>query len=708
LTLILMVGALLRLDRFQEPHPSWGYDPFWELMEARNTAELGHHALLFQLGGREPLFNYLLAGLWWVFPEASPYIVSRVVSVLLDALAVGGLYLLGKEAGGRRVGLLAAGLAAASKPMMIMTLACTRGVAVTAAAAFLLLFTLRVLKRPDPMRFLPWGLALGASLYTYTGVRPLWLWIVLSTLLFAWWRSRADLSPRAGREVLWAVDGLAVAGGMWVLLGYLRAHAFMGWDPGPWGVLGSPPLLAFLFLSGLLAWALLRWGPARGRATALVGWAQGTFTACLLAAPLVLHREFARHLGNDSILTHQGEKVWAHLPAKIASLFTSLFLGGPGAVDRYDLNILGDAHLDLLSIPVIVLGLALWVARRDKLPTWLVGSALAGIFPLLASQDAHSVKLLAGLPALFTLAALAIDRVWGWVHAVAPGRRAAWGGALSLTVIWALSAALLHGRVWGAFAAQRDANLACAMAILKEPTGHRIYLAQVGDFFLPHQQNILLDGRDILTFRDVNPIPLVHGEKVPTVVVFFPGEDEYDEAKPMRERLAREFPGLPWREYSGPGWHRKLLRLEVPPGRVEARPDLFPIRRSEGASWRRVFLRETYGLGRGGYVTLEERVPRPDDPVPQGPGMGSCRLQSALTLPRDGTVELSVRARSWLVLSLEGKEVLRHRPGPGDPPETRVRVRAKAGERSLDVRLQRREEGMPMIEVAVPGTGAAP
>jgi len=706
LILLLATGAAIRLYHFWEPHPSWGYDPFWELMEARNTAELGRHGLLFQLGGREPLFHYLLAVLWWVFPEASPYVVSRSVSVMLDALAVWGLYLLGKEAGGRQVGLLAAGLAVASKPLMIMTIACTRGVAVTAGAAFLLLFTLRVFKRPDFRHFLQWGLVLGACAYTYTGIRVLWLWVVLSVLVFSWWMAKRGVEGGPQRWRKWdrVLPLFAWTGGAWILLEFLGAHAYMGWKQGWQQVLGQGPLRVGLLVLAAASFAILQWGPLRERVVALRGWALGAIVACLLVLPLVLHPEFARHLGNDSIFSHHGEGAWGHLWPKVRSLFISLFLGGGGSWDRPDLNILWDAQLDLLSIPVVTLGLAYCLSRPNFLSGWLLISALAAIFPLMTSADAHSVKLLAGLPALLLLGALALGRIGTWFRLAIPGPLAGSVGTGFLVLLWICALGSLHGRIWGAFAQQRDPNMAVALEVLKEPREKRIYFAQVGDFFLPHQQNILLDGREVHSLQAVNPIHLAQGEGTPSVVVFFPGGEEYEEAGPVREELAKEFPGLPWTEFAGAGWPRKLLRMEIPPERLEARPAMFPIRRLEGADWKRVFLRETYGLGRGGYVVFEDRVVRPEDPFPRGPRMENCRLQRTLEIPRDGMAEFWVETRSWASLFLDGKVILRSRSSGGSeaPQKGSVKVPIKAGVHRLELRVHRQEEGMPVFRMVLP------
>jgi hypothetical protein len=711
LFLILCLGAVLRLWRFWEPHPTLGYDPFWEIMEARNTVELGRYDLILPMGSREPLFHYVLASLWWLFPEASPFVVSRAGSLLLDLAAVWVFYLLGREVAGRRVGLVAAALGAVSKPMVIMTLACTRGIAVTAAAGLVMLFTLRVFKRPDLKHFLQWGAVLGAAAYTYTGVRVLLAWAVLSVLAAFWagWIRKSQTPPvnflLAQRL---AVPTLVLAGGGWFVLEFIKKNAYISFQHPALNFLGQPVFLAALLAVAVTAWFALEFKQTTHCATGLKNWFPAMLAACLLALPLVLKPGFSHHVSECSVFKNRSPgEAWAFLPVKIQELFSTLFLGGGNAHDRGDMNILGDSYLDVLSIPAVLLGMSFLLARCKPQRAWLFLAALAGILPQVFSDDPHSVKLLSGLPGFFVLAALALEHMWGRLRTLWPGRFAGTAAAALAWLLVLACAAVVNDRIWGAFAKQADPNITTARCVLRESADKRIYIATVADYFLNHQLSIHLDGRNIYRLRDKNPVYLKPGETVPAVVLFYPKDNEYPEAEIMREKISRVFPGAPSTAIPEIGWGRSLWRMELPPEAIEKVGNgLFLVQKADSASWKRSFISYPYGLARGSVVWLEESVKLPHAPAPQEPENQSCRIRGSITVPWDGKVLFSVSSKSYLRLIIDGRTVLKNQPAlwRKEPPAiSRGTVRLKAGVHAAEIRVYRREEEMPVVQVTLPG-----
>lgn len=693
LLFILLVGALLRLHHFTEYHPTWGWDPFWEIIEIRNVVELGEHSLLFSVGSREPFFTYVLALLWKVIPNASPYIIANVGSTLIDLTAVWVLYLVGRELGGRRTGLIAATLGAFSKPMVIMTLACTRGVSTTLAAALVLLLTLRLFKRSDLRHFLQWGAGIGAAAYTYTGIRPLLLWTLLSVLAAMMTR----VETRRGGI---AASFLALAGGGWITLIFLERNRFAGPGTPVLGVLLTPMSLGVLGAVAVAAGFLLFRREADRSAPALRGWAVGTALACLLILPLALHPLFANHVMNSSqafrrslaegipVLLGGWDRTWTHL-----------FMGG-WLLDREDMNILRDTYLDLLSIPAVLLGLAALLGRPGRIGLWLLLTAVAGFAPYVLSDDPHSVRLMSGLPAVLGMAAYALDRLWGAFRVAVPSGAAGKVGLFLLSVLVLGGAVAIDGRIWGEFARQVDRGVEIDRVVRDETPDKRIYFVPAGDFFLAHQFTVQREaGRPVYVLKERNPIDLTPEEEVPSIVLFVSLSPDFGDEEARVGFLRRRFPDLPLREI--PLRNGKLMgRMEIPASRVASGPEgLFQVRRRPPGNWRRTFLAWDDGLARGNFVSREDLVSRPEAPLPDGLDAQGCRITGRIEMEQDGLLECGVETADRMVLEVAGQKVIDHRAGG----RATGKVRLKKGDHSVTIRIHRTSASIPVIPIRIPG-----
>jgi hypothetical protein len=697
LAAVLMVGAWMRLHRFAEFHPTWGWDPFWEIIETRNTIELGENALLFNVGSREPFFTYVLALLWRIVPGASPYVIANLGSALIDLAGVWVLYLAGRELAGRRAGLFAAALAAVSKPLVIMSLACTRGVSTPLGAALVLLFSLRAFRRPDQRHLLQWGAAAGAAAWTYTGIRPLLLWTVLSVLA-------AVLVRRDTLRAGWPSFLLALAGGGGIAAGFLERNAFAGKATPIVGPLFDGRVLAALGIAAAGAWFLLSRRPPERSAPSLRAWAAGAVLACLLVLPLALHPLFANHLMNSSQVFRKSlADGAAALGAGLDRTWTHLFVGG-WLLDREDMNILWDTCLDLVSIPALLLGLAAFLARPAWTPAWVLLSAAAGFAPYALSDDPHTVRLMSGMPAALALSALALDRLWSAFRALAPGAAAARIAAAALAVAGLAAAGTIDGRVWGAFAAQVDRNVEIDRLLQAEPGGARAYYAPAGDFFLLHQHAVQREGgRPAYLMKASNPIDLAPGEPVPVVVVYACLSPDFGDEESRLGALRRHYPDLPCRSIAlrnGKG----MCRLEVPASRVrEDGTGLFFVRRSPAPSWRRAFPAWNCGLARGNCLSREDLAPAPDAPLPDGRDGQGARITGRIRVPRAGRVVFRVDTADILALAVDGRLALDHRPRPGAATLVERGIRLEAGDHPVTMRVHMRGNALPRVQVILPG-----
>jgi hypothetical protein len=130
-------------------------------------------------GGREALQMYLVAGLYKFFGAGLNFMTLKIVSTLVGFLALPFYYLLGREVGNRRVGLLAmafAGVAYWPNVVSRLGLRLPFYFLFTAVVTYFLLRALRVGRRND---FIFLGLALGLSFFGYSADRALPLLVLL-------------------------------------------------------------------------------------------------------------------------------------------------------------------------------------------------------------------------------------------------------------------------------------------------------------------------------------------------------------------------------------------------------------------------------------------------------------------------------------------------------------------------------------------------
>lgn len=221
LTLILAIGAFLRLDRLTTLPPGLHQDEAVYGLYSL-TITLGQYRIFF--GEREPLFEYLVAGMTWLVGVGP--IALRLTAALVGLAAVLATYLAAREMLGRRTALLAGATIAVSLwPVMISRVGYRAGtLSLVEAAALACLWA--GWRRESLRWYAAGGVLLGLTMYTYIAGRffPLALAGFVVALLFV---NRAEVRRR--------LTGLAVALGAAVItfapLGYYfvrHPEAFFG------------------------------------------------------------------------------------------------------------------------------------------------------------------------------------------------------------------------------------------------------------------------------------------------------------------------------------------------------------------------------------------------------------------------------------------------------------------------------------------------
>lgn len=185
--LLLAALALVAFFRFgalsSVPYEMWS-DHAEKLLDVRDVLS-GQPKIFFERNsGREAIEFYWVAFYVRVLGAGMRFLTLKLVTSTAGFLALPFIYLLGKEIGGRRVGLFALLLAGMAAWPNITSRAGLRMPLNEMAVAPALYFLVRGLRRRDRNSFLLSGAALGLGLHGYTGVRVLPLVLLLGFGLY--------------------------------------------------------------------------------------------------------------------------------------------------------------------------------------------------------------------------------------------------------------------------------------------------------------------------------------------------------------------------------------------------------------------------------------------------------------------------------------------------------------------------------------------
>lgn len=683
LAIILVVAALIR---FYEPLPAGLYWDDWaiEAIEPRNIMDYGEHHLLFPFGNREPMYSYALATIWSLIPDSPGPLAQRLANVVLDLGAVWLSYLLAKEAAGRRAGLLLASMVAINKSMVIQSLAGMRVVTVPVVVTAVLLFSFRLFKKKDLSHFVQWGTVLGFSGYSYPAVRPLLLFLVLST---ACWILTNHEERRAGP---WAWILVTGTSGFWAYL-FVDRNGFMP----PFLTALPLQMLAWIFLSVcvLLIWSYRRvLSIARkcGHGRIYLGWVNGLICASLLLAPLAIHPGFAARvleLYQQAPLSKQQNMpgVLAELSSKALLTLRTLIIGGR---DRDDMNLPGDSFFDFHSAIFVILGLTFAIVRPSWKKTFLLASTMAALIPHILSNDPHSGKLMPCVTPLLLLGTIAVDHALS-MSSVLSERKFLQKAVFVMTVGfigWAAwsNYTLIHDR----WATKRGKNATVARQVFQDSKTNRVYLAYYPDdqflWNLP-SQTILNDGVPVYYMHQTNPICLAPSESVRDVVILVSERDVI-----TQERIRGDFPKSQWVRMSitdSPDFPA-MYRVLVPKDQIsESTNKLLYIRHVSENTWKRtVYGLFHYGIARG-IIQWEDRVMDVKEPYPRDAEriVPSVKLEGSFINTSAEEITFKTTTLNDVRLSVAGRMVFDLRPKQGETSRIAKRIFLGKGSHKVEI-----------------------
>lgn len=252
---LLVLGALLtaiyfRISRLGEVPPEMNSDHAEKLLDVWDVLHGQYNIFFPRNTGREDFQMYLTAAIADWFGTGISFLSLKIGTVLCGLLTLPYIYLLGKEAGGRRAGLFALAFAGIAYWPNVISRVGLRFTLYPFFVAPTLYYLVRGLRRRQRNDFLLAGIFLGAGLHGYSPFRIVPVVVVIAVGLYLLHRQ----SQGARKQAIWWLAALAFVS-LAVFLPLLR---FWSEDPNAfmlraWSRVGSveqplpgPALVIFL------------------------------------------------------------------------------------------------------------------------------------------------------------------------------------------------------------------------------------------------------------------------------------------------------------------------------------------------------------------------------------------------------------------------------------------------------------------------------
>ncbi len=665
LFLIMVLGACMRLYGADGIPANYWDDLSLPLNDACQVSEYHHFFIYGGYEPGEPLDAYCLAILLSFFPKWSGLFIQRLVAAGFDLAALWVFYLLGKEFGKRRIGLLAASFGAVCKPQIILCLSYMRFFTVPVVLGVALLLGLRLFKKPTLAHYLEWAFAVALGYYTYTSYRPMGPYFIIAVLAWILLREKIKTTPYWNWFLGWGLTGL-------VAFLFIYQHRF---------ILNESSLLRALVthIMEKAWWIPLLWGLAvllalvkvwrdarRGQTSwNLIYWALGVILIVLLVAPILEQSLLCTRMSNLSVLSTGAPQSFF---ANLGTLFhrtwltvrTLFYSGG----DRYDMNLMFDSFFGVADGIFILPGLIYILVR----PTWpkmfILLAGVVGLTPHILADPGGS-RLSDCITPFLLAGALGFNQILeAGAKSLSPRfwkgiLLALWLGLLSFGTYSTFQKLYLH------FMAMDAPQIVFAREITRDCPHSRVYLADFEGFL---SEQVLNENNTVYRFStDSNPIYLGPDEPKPDVVILFktnqipkPGIlEELKSQFPGSQR--QDFPIYPW----SPGDTTRMVRVTIPGDQIpEGGTLLVHVVRTPAVRWTRKLYSADYRVGYG-VILEEDRVENLADPFlfpTNYLGLATGRFETSFNAPAEGRYRFSVETDYAIDLWVDGQDILRLRP----------------------------------------------
>lgn len=669
---LLILGAALRLHDIHRISGCIDNDHWIYANEALQIMDAGDRPILLPYGMREPFFEYFAAFVWSFIPQATAIVAMTIACVIVDVFILWSFYLLGKEVGGRRMGLILMGMGTISKTLIQISKIDFGFHTDVLACALAVLFLFRLLKNPKLSHFVEWGLALVLGSYIYVAFR-LWTPVIIGGLwLWILWRPETRPKSRSAWALAWAVMAGWTFAFSYVNQVVPHEWALVRFFAESWGV--------WLIIAGLAALYFWHFREDGGKDW-VFKWATGALLTALLLAPLWVQPGYSDH-ANETVIFHPRYgltrlEAWKYVLDNFWNGFRLLFGFDPNNPFWNLPPMRGDSYMDYFIPAFGTVALAAFAARPRLIQASILGLFFVGYASFFLTHGAHSNRLMAALLPMYLTAGWGGWRLWQVFRSSSLKRGGAWGTALLvLFAAWMLSA---NVRILARWMDMRWPDT-LAQDVMNLVPQDRIYLIPSGGYFGETAWDLVCEGRDAHSFLPNNPIDLTEGERGKDVAVLIAGADQAS-----HDKLTQAYPGGTWYQKVEDNPVVGLKWYVIPFAQITQDPaDLFYVRIKPASFWWRRFY-GGLGLGRG-YMRYEDRTARWNDDLSLSymGGDNTGRISGEWYLPKAGNYVFSLQTANICQLWVDGKKILQVKHAFGISLKS-VRLNLSAGRHEAEI-----------------------
>jgi hypothetical protein len=744
LFIILGVGAYLRLFHGDSPMGSYADTQAQEILDERRVSDFKDYydAFVFPVGVREPFFPYFSIFLWKLFPGMSSLMNQRLAPVLLDLGTLLVLYLIGKEAANRRVGLWAAALGAVSKPLIMRSLEGMSIMSLSLGVAVALLFFIRLLQRPTLSRFLQWGLALSFGIYTYTPYRPFVPFFIFAALAWTWTAQKKGGALEENVKLL-----LGATGFLFLVYFFYDNNAFpygnwLAWLKDLNNYWLPALVLALYFILGIRL--LSKTKPPEAEAP-WMGWLAGSWICLVLTYPIMTNETIVNQIRGVR-LGENGFLEWTYLHNALAQVGGALQLLFTGGNDRVDMFIPNDAFFGYSEILLLALGAASVLAKPSWIKGILFSAGVVGFSPYILTGGPHSGRLLGSVVPVLALGGIGLEEFLGVVSPFLKGKTWAKGVLVLLAGFWIWTAWTDVQRIYDQWFSKylNKYTLVAQDARQEARKGERIYLARSMNDLI---SSVLYEGHAVYGLNSSSVIFRGPQDPEAEVLVYFdPGDTG------TKDRIQKDYPRAQFSFLHSPDpalaesplavkssisfadiadssekysqaqevFLKTQKRRPSPPGVPQQPPGppppLFEIRPIAPPYWIRQFFPGRFGLGLGLIDWEDKTVNTQDTVVPAvSQDREAVQMEGILHFDKGGKYELTLKAGGRTKVWVDGRKAFdvsfpRSNGYPDgyftDPEKTiQKRLRLEAGDHHFKVlTCFERNRNLPALTIHLEGT----
>ncbi len=539
-------------------------------------------------------------------------------------------------------GLILAALGVFSKPMIMQNLGGMPGLTLPFIIALILWFQFRLFRKPDLPHFLQWGFVLGFGFYSYIAYRPWMLFLAVITLIWIFWKERAQ-------SIRWSLRiflTLALSG----LFLFLLDRLFFVLPNNPVSKFWSGNHIVWILIQAVL-FAVLGYfyRTTQGKDRMIVSWSLGVLLVGFLVYPLAMDPEITIKIHDERI------GFWDSV-GQFSRCIRTLFYTGD---DRSDMNVEGDPFFDYHAAVLAFVGLVFAISRFSWTRLFLLLCCFVGIVGRLLTVDPTSAKLLGAFPPMMLLSAWGLEEWLLGFLSVKGIRR--WAGIfflLGLTGFWVWEGKGTFTRVYDKWWNMMRPDILVSREISDQLPTKRVYMGVYDGmgYASPAVEGVIHDGEPLYLLQKTNVVDVLANEPRKDFSVIIAGQDK--EWAPL---LKKDFPNAQWI----PRWEYYQSKIDVPTmydvvipaADIPEKPGkLFMFRVVPEKKWlRRVYV-TYYGMGRG-MIQYEDSNPTLN-PLPRGMGAHSASADGEWDAPVDGKYTFTVNSPNPIQIWIDDKKCL--------------------------------------------------